>query len=190
MKTLLPAVTAISVLAMAARGPAAELGVQISAEEVMVGDNFEVRIAVSGLTASGAPSLAAFDVDLTFDSGRVQFVSSVFGDPAHEDDALDLLGFRGGDLVAVGDSDPRADDLRSLHLEPCLLDAGNRSVAGEAGPQADIEDLLHDGVGRERDGRRAGECDGGHSSQSPDHRSECWTGGRSSQSMWPIGDSP
>lgn len=51
-----------------------------------------VAISISGLGASAAPSLAAYDLDLLFDAGHLAYVGTAFGDPAlgNQLDLLDL----------------------------------------------------------------------------------------------------
>ena len=59
--------------------------------QARVGDSVDVALNISGLVAGDAPSLGAFDLDVTFDPGVLVWTGTVFGDPARGDQ-LDLFG--------------------------------------------------------------------------------------------------
>lgn len=56
------------------------------------GNSVNVQISISGLGANIAPSLGAYDLDLSFDSSHLAFSGAVFGD-ALLGNQLDLLNF-------------------------------------------------------------------------------------------------
>jgi hypothetical protein len=63
-----------------------------ASQTVQLGDTVTVGIKISGLTAPGAPSLSAFDLDVSFNSSILSLASVSFGDPVLGDQ-LDLGGF-------------------------------------------------------------------------------------------------
>lgn len=69
---------------------AASIGVTPSIQTVNLGDQAIVSLDVSGLGSGSAPSVGAFDIDLSFDSSILALNSVVFGDPVLGDQ-LDLF---------------------------------------------------------------------------------------------------
>jgi hypothetical protein len=65
----------------------AALEIVPSAQTVLLGDSVDIEIAISGLGSFAAPSLGAFDLDLSFDNSILSFTSAAFGDQ------LDVSGF-------------------------------------------------------------------------------------------------
>jgi len=63
-----------------------------SSSTVNKGGSLTADIKVSGLGDGSAPSLGAYDIDLTFDAGLFTFNSFTFGDPVLGNQ-LDLFGF-------------------------------------------------------------------------------------------------
>lgn len=68
------------------------------------GNNVNVQIGVSGLGGNLAPSLGAYDLDLSFDPSHLAFTGAVFGD-ALLGNQLDLFNF-GGNLSGADLTDP------------------------------------------------------------------------------------
>lgn len=81
------------------------VGLDPIGQEVTVGSSIEVGVTISDLGTAGAPSLSAFDLDVSFDDSILAFVGATFGDP-QLGDQLDLFGLGGNpvftDLVAPG----------------------------------------------------------------------------------------
>lgn len=71
---------------------AVTLEVQPSAPVVGLGGSVTIDIVIDGLGNLSAPSLGAFDLDLTFDNSLFSFNSATFGDPVLGNQ-LDLFGF-------------------------------------------------------------------------------------------------
>jgi hypothetical protein len=89
MKTYFPILTAISLTGVLAPLQAALISVEPVSQTVAVGAPVQVAVTVSGLASGAAPSLSAFDLDLTYDPTVLQFTSLTFGDPVLGDQ-LDL----------------------------------------------------------------------------------------------------
>jgi hypothetical protein len=70
--------------------PAATITVTPSSQSVNLGDQAVVSLDISGLGSGVAPSVGAFDIDLSFDSSILALSSVVFGDPILGDQ-LDLF---------------------------------------------------------------------------------------------------
>jgi hypothetical protein len=73
------------------RAGAATLRIDPSTQDVMIGSNVNVGVAISGLGDGAPPSLSTFDLDVTFGQGILAFVGFTFGDPILGDQ-LDLSG--------------------------------------------------------------------------------------------------
>jgi hypothetical protein len=58
---------------------AAIISVDPGTDIASVDDMLSVEVSVSGLGASGPPSLSVFDLDLAFDSAVLSFTAAVFG---------------------------------------------------------------------------------------------------------------
>ena len=81
------------ILALAATPAGAiTIGIDPVAQQVALGSPITVSLVIADLGDGVAPSLSAFDVDLTFDDGVLSFVGATFGDPVLGDQ-LDLTGF-------------------------------------------------------------------------------------------------
>lgn len=89
MRKLIHAIAATAILGAGAV-PAAEafqLSITPQAPSVSLGDSFTVTVTASDLTAGGAPSLGAYDLDFQFDSSVLSFAGIAFGS------GLDVSGF-------------------------------------------------------------------------------------------------
>jgi hypothetical protein len=62
-----------------------------SEQNVLLGDELAVDIAISGLTERTAPSVSGFDLDIGFDSNLFAYAGATIGDP-NFGDLLDLPG--------------------------------------------------------------------------------------------------
>lgn len=69
-----------------------------------IGNSVNVKIGVSGLGGNLAPSLGAYDLDLSFDPSHLAFTGAEFGD-ALLGNQLDLFNF-GGNLSGADLTDP------------------------------------------------------------------------------------
>jgi hypothetical protein len=69
-----------------------------------IGNSVNVQIGISGLGGNLAPSLGAYDLDLSFDPSHLAFTGAVFGD-ALLGNQLDLFNF-GGNLSGADLTDP------------------------------------------------------------------------------------
>lgn len=70
-----------------------------ASQSVVQGHAVAVTLVISGLGDLVAPSLSAFDVDLTFNPAILAFQGAVFGDPVLGDQ-LDLAGLGGNPMSA------------------------------------------------------------------------------------------
>jgi PEP-CTERM motif len=86
------AVTAAALLLAATPSQAITIGFQPTAQVVTAGSSVGVAVVISDLGSGAAPSLSAFDLDVTFDETILSFVSAAFGDPM-QGNQLDLGGF-------------------------------------------------------------------------------------------------
>ena len=66
------------------------------------GDNFSIGVAISGMEIGVAPSLGAYDLDISFDPNHLAFTGATFGD--------DVLGNQ-LDLTHAGDNPSGADEI-------------------------------------------------------------------------------
>jgi len=100
-----------------ATAPSARGNISLSFEPnsqvVGVGELFDVGIRISGLGSSSAPSLGAFDLDLSFDNSILSFNSIAFGDPILSDQ-LDLFA---GSVSDFDGSVPGLVDFFELSLD-------------------------------------------------------------------------
>ena len=71
--------------------PAASITLTPSSQSVDLGSQAVVTLDISGLGSGAAPSVGAYDIDLSFDSSILALSSVVFGDPVLGDQ-LDVLG--------------------------------------------------------------------------------------------------
>jgi hypothetical protein len=72
---------------------AISVGFDPANQTVQLGDTVNVNVKISGLTAPGAPSLSAFDLDVNFSSSILSLASVTFGDPVLGDQLdVSLLG--------------------------------------------------------------------------------------------------
>lgn len=84
--------------------------------------SLSVGIAISGLDDGAAPSLGAYDFDLSFDAARLTYVSSDFGDPILGNQ-LDVFGL-GANWVSASLSSPGVLNVFELSLDdPADLNA-------------------------------------------------------------------
>ena len=90
MRNLLFGMPVMLVLVAAPAG-AITIGIEPAAQQVAVASSVNVNLVISDLGDGIAPSLSAFDVDLTFDDGVLSFLGATFGDTVLGDQ-LDLTG--------------------------------------------------------------------------------------------------
>ncbi len=74
-----------------------------SLSSVLIGNQVDVDVNISGLGAYSSPSLGAFDMDITFDTSILSASGVTFGDPVLGDQ-LDLFGF--GSITGVTGTGP------------------------------------------------------------------------------------
>lgn len=136
---LLPAVV------IAKETQAFSLSLLPSVQNVLVGDIFEVDVAVSGLGDGTAPSLSLFDLNIDFDNSLISFNSATFGDPVLGDQLdLTMSGFTVSEIApglgsvriaeVSGDSDTDLNDLQAdsfilATLKLKAIASGNSSLA-------------------------------------------------------------
>ena len=84
-------------------------------QTLQLGSTVAVGIRISGLGNLTSPSLGTFDINVSFDSARLSFVSAVFGDSILGDQ-LDLLGL-GGNPTSSGLVGPSTLNLFELSLD-------------------------------------------------------------------------
>lgn len=77
------------------------LSVTPTTQSAGIGSSVGVEVTISGLGASSAPSLGAYDVNILFNPGILQFLDAVIGDPVLGDQ-LDLSGFGSISSVTPG----------------------------------------------------------------------------------------
>lgn len=90
------------------------LGFDPEAASVAPGSSVEVRIVISGLADSAAPSLGSFDLGVAYDPAIVQLTGVTFGDSALGDQ-LDLMGL--GSISSFDDSVAGALSLYEISLD-------------------------------------------------------------------------
>ncbi len=99
MNTLLVTMLGAALLLLSAgRATAATLQFDPAVQTVSAGSTVTVELVISDLGNGAAPSLSAFDLDVTFDDSILSFLGFVFGDPILGDQ-LDLLGL--GSITGV-----------------------------------------------------------------------------------------
>jgi hypothetical protein len=91
MKKPFIVIGAVLVLSLTGRAGAATLRIDPATQDVMIGSNVNVGVAISGLGDGAPPSLSTFDLDVTFGQDILSFVGFTFGDPILGDQ-LDLSG--------------------------------------------------------------------------------------------------
>lgn len=92
---------------------AISIGFTPVSQEVPLGDPAMVDLVISDLGSFSAPSLRAFDMDITYDSTILAFDSLIFGDP-FSGDQQDLFGL--GSVTAYDASAPGTINLFELTL--------------------------------------------------------------------------
>ena len=82
---------ALLVLGSGGGAGAVSLSLETASSTLLPGATFSVDVQVSGLSAPpNAPSLTAYEIDITFDDAILDFVSLTFGDPVQTfDDAIE-----------------------------------------------------------------------------------------------------
>jgi len=81
MRKWIGACTVAAALALGGRADAASIGLSPSSQSLPIGNTVAIDVVISGLGGIGAlPTLAAFDLDVTFDPSVLSFVSVLFGD--------------------------------------------------------------------------------------------------------------
>ncbi|WKZ11574.1 MAG: cohesin domain-containing protein [Gammaproteobacteria bacterium] len=104
---------------IAPSAPAATLTLTASDTSIPQGGTVTVDISISGLITGSAPSLSAFDLELTFDGNVLGWTGITFGDPGG--DQLDLLAF--GPITAYDDSTAGSIFFSEISLDdPLTLD--------------------------------------------------------------------
>ena len=84
------------------------------------GTPIAIAIRIAGLGASTAPSLGAFDLDVSFDPLHVSFNIALYGDPV----LGDLLDVSGGGSIQLTTPGAASVNLAEISLDPAsLLDA-------------------------------------------------------------------
>ena len=72
-----------------ARAPAAAIVFQLPGSVQIIGGQLLVGVAISGMVTDAPPSLGTFDLDISYDTAVLAYVSTTFGDPVLGDQ-LDL----------------------------------------------------------------------------------------------------
>lgn len=91
------------------------LGFSPASQTVNSGDPVDVQIVISGLGDGTAPSLGAFDLDVSFDPAILGFIGVTFGDPV-SGDQLDIWGL-GGNFMDASITVPGSLYLREESLD-------------------------------------------------------------------------
>lgn len=110
----------------AALGAVVDLSIVPPAQTIGIGSPFTVSINASGLVNEGAPSLSAFDLDVSFDASLVQFDDLTFGDPSLGEQ-LDLGDL--GSIRAFDSSTPGLVNLYELSQDPAEVLDGTQAGA-------------------------------------------------------------
>jgi hypothetical protein len=114
----------LPLVAVTAVAQAITLSVNPAIQNVNLGSSVSVGVSISGLADGAAPSLGAYDFDLSFNPGVLSFSGAVFGDQ------LDLLG-----SGSVKDATPGAGSVRVSEISLALpgdldsLQAGSFTLA-------------------------------------------------------------
>src|ERR1700674_5454243 len=72
---------------------ATTISVAPTTQQVNVGNQFQVAVAISGVNSGAVPALGAWDINLSFDPSVLNFQNAAFGNQ------LDILGL--GDIQSV-----------------------------------------------------------------------------------------
>lgn len=89
-KPLLPILSILTLSMWSGSGNAAVIDVTSSANNIAVGQTFNINFKISGLSSSAGDSLSGFDIDLNYDNSIFSFVGSSFLDPMSASNQLDL----------------------------------------------------------------------------------------------------
>lgn len=97
----------MAALAASSLAGAATISMTAAPASLAPGQNFSIRFSISGLTAAPGDSLSGFDLNVLYDSGRVQFNGAGFQDAASGFNQLDIpeagsFGFFGEASSAAG----------------------------------------------------------------------------------------
>ncbi len=96
---------AVAVAFTPASASASIITLSPATQNVGVGGSFDVAVRISGIGNHTAPSVGAFDFDLSFDSALVHFNSITFGDPSLGDLLGPVVGTASGSSLSLaGDS--------------------------------------------------------------------------------------
>ncbi len=106
---------AVCLLALSGSVHATAIFLEPVEQFIDLGVGFTLDVNVSGLGAGSAPSLGAWDIDLTYDPTVVTPVAVLFGDPVLGNQ-LDLFGF-GLNPVGGGISAPGVLDIFEISLD-------------------------------------------------------------------------
>jgi hypothetical protein len=85
----------------AARADAISISMDPAASVIAVGDSVAIALNVSGLVDNAAPSLAVYDIDVTWDPGLLQLGIVSVGDPLLGNQ-LDLVGLGTVSTISFG----------------------------------------------------------------------------------------
>ncbi len=129
----------LSVLPLAFQIPATAITLEFtpSDQEINLGSQVNVDLAISGLGAGTLPSLSAFDIDIAFDSSIIAFNNAVFGDQLDFGFGSITNTMLSGDLNLLEVSLELPGDLNNLQAADFLLatvtfdtvDTGKSSLA-------------------------------------------------------------
>lgn len=111
------------------------------------GDNFSIGVVISGMESGVAPSLGAYDLDISFDPNHLAFAGATIGDE-FIGNQLDLTN-AGDNLSGADEINPgvinlfevsldSADDLNNLQADGFFLAYLNFQVLQAANSQLDI----------------------------------------------------
>ena len=123
-KTFLSILMTASLLfaATGLRAQTVTLSFDPTTQDAIKGSPVDVALIISGLGNGTAPSLSAFDLDVSFNSRILSFSSAVFGDPTLGDQ-LDIFDL-GGNPMSAGLTGEGRLNLFELSLDlPAVLDA-------------------------------------------------------------------
>ena len=124
MKKIILSILMTATLLFAATGLRAQavtLSFEPTTQIAIVGSPVDVALTISGLGNGTAPSISAFDLDVSFNSWNLSFSSAVFGDPTLGDQ-LDIFDL-GGNPMSAGLTGEGRLNLFELSLDlPAVLD--------------------------------------------------------------------
>ena len=125
MKKTILSILMIASLLLGATGLRAHtvtLSFDPTTQDVILGSPVDVALTISGLGNGNAPSISAFDLDVSFNSWNLSFSRAVFGDPTLGDQ-LDIFDM-GGNPMSAGLTGEGRLNLFELSLDlPAVLDA-------------------------------------------------------------------